>query len=294
MSVGRYKQGGKHTFTIAGTLAGRPVKYTCEANLPKGAGEASSEFLAPLWAARQIGYLLQEIRLRGASKELVEEVVRLSRQYGIVTEYTEFIAAAGPGGFKGGEIYAEAGKRLDMARREQAGQWAVNQAYNDRQLQTRAVAGAAANTYRDRRGKDTTFDNINLIGQRAFYLQDGQWVDAEEAGKRKTRVVKILSPEYFELLKKDATFAKAQQLGWALSINVGAERIVVEKDGKRKDESLIPKAEAPVPGPGGLNQQIPDRLRNQLGRPNGGPNLRQIAPLQQNLPPNGKQRNQDR
>src|SRR5262249_8425093 len=78
------------------------------------------------------------------------------------------------------------------------------------------------------------------------------------------------------------TFARAQQLGWALSINVGAERIVVEKDGKQKDESLIPKA-APnqqVPGSGGpnqrrgfeQNQQIPDRLPNQLERPNGGPN----------------------
>jgi Ca-activated chloride channel family protein len=299
MMVGRYKQGGKHTFTIAGTLAGKPVKYTCEANLPKEAGEASNEFLAPLWAARQIGYLLQEIRLRGANKELVEEVVRLSKQYGIVTEYTEFIAAAGPGGFQGGAIYAEAGKRLDMARREQAGQWAVNQAFNDRQLQNRAVAGTAANTYRDRRGKDTTFHNINLIGQRAFYLQGGQWVDAEEVGTRKTRVVKILSPEYFELLKKDATFARAQQLGWALSINVGAERIVVEKDGKQKDESLIPKADPNAQVPGGPNrgrgfeQQIPDRLRNQLQRPNGGPNQRPIPPLQQNLPPNRKQRDRD-
>lgn len=273
MMVGRYKKSGKHTFTIAGTLAGQPVEYTCEANLPTGAGDAANEFLAPLWAARQIGYLLQEIRLRGANKELVEEVVRLSKQYGIVTEYTEFIATAGPGAK--GAILAEAGRRFDMARKEQAGQWAVNQAFNDKQLQMRAVAGGAANTYRDRRGKETTFTNINLIGQRAFYLQDGQWVDAEEAGKRKTRVVKLLSPEYFQLLKNDPTFAKAQQLGWAISVNVGNERIVIEKDGKQKDESLIPKSEDQVPGPRGPNRrgfeqnqrQIRDELRDQQ-RPN--------------------------
>ena len=278
MMVGRYQNGGPHTFTVAGTLAGKPVQYTCEANLPKEAGEASNEFLAPLWAARQIGYLLQEIRLRGANKELVEEVVRLSKQYGIVTEYTEFIAAAGPGA-KTADVLAEAGQRLDMARREQAGQWAVNQAFNDKQLQSRAVAGNEANVYRDRRGKDTNFANITLIGPRAFYLQDGQWVDAEEAGTRKTRVVKILSPEYFELLKKDPTFAKAQQLGWALSINVGAERIVVEKDGKQKDESLIPKPDPNEQVPNqnrgrGFEQnqqQLPDRLRNLQDRPNGGP-----------------------
>jgi hypothetical protein len=181
-----------------------------------------------------------------------------------------------------------------MARQEQAGQWAVNQAFNDKQLQTRAVAGNEGNVYRDRRGKDTNLANITLIGQRAFYLQDGQWVDAEEAGTRKTRIVKILSPEYFELLKKDPTFAKAQQLGWALAINVGQERIVVEKDGKQKDESLIPKPDPNQPAPGqnlnrGLDQQqqIPQRFRNLQERPNGGPNQ---GPLQQNLLPNRGQR----
>src|SRR5262249_29135434 len=295
MMVGRYQDGGQHTFTIAGTLAGKPVQYTCAANLPKEAGEASNEFLAPLWAARQIGYLLQEIRLRGANKELVEEVIRLSKQYGIVTEYTEFIAMAGPGA-KTADVLAEASKRLNMARGEQAGQWAVNQAFNDKQLQTRAVAGNEANVYRDRRGKDTTLTNVTLIGPRAFYLQDGQWVDAEEAGMRKTRVVKILSPEYFELLKKDPTFAKAQQLGWALSLNVGQERIVVEKDGKQKDESLIPKPDPheQVPNRGrGFEQnqqQIPNRLRNLQQRPNGGPTQ---EPLPQNLPPNRGQQDRD-
>lgn len=290
MMVGRYKKGGRHTFTIDGRLAGRPVQYTCAADLPTDAGEASAEFLAPLWAARQIGYLLQEIRLRGANKELVEEVVRLSKQYGIVTEYTEFIAAAGPGA-PVGDIVAEAGKRLDLARAEQAGAWAVNQAQNDRQLQNRAVAGAAANFYRDRRGREATAHNINQIGRRAFYLQDGQWVDAEGAGTRKTRVVQLLSPEYFELLKKDPIFARAQQLGWALSINVGAERIVVEKDGKQKDASLIPKADPSdqLPGRGGPNQQIPG-FRN-FERPNQGP----LPPLQQQqLLPERRQQNRNR
>jgi Ca-activated chloride channel family protein len=298
MMVGRYKTGGKHTFTVAGTLAGKQVEYAVAADLPQGAGEAANEFLAPLWAARQIGYLLQEIRLRGPNQELIAEVVRLSKQYGIVTEYTEFIVAAGPGA-KGADIVAEAGKRLDMARKEQAGQWAVNQAYNDRQLQMRSVAGGAANTYRDRRGKDTSLDTVSVIGKRAFYLQDGQWVDSEEAGTRKTRVVKLLSPEYLELLKKDATFAKAQQLGWAISVNVGNERIVVEKDGKQKDETLIPKVDPQGPGgikqqqrgPGINQQQIPDRIRNQLERPNGGPNQRQLPPVQKQLQLDRRQQN---
>src|SRR5208283_4971950 len=99
--------------------------------------------------------------------------------YGIVTEYTEFIAAAGPSA-KAGDLAMEAGKRIAMARAEQAGQWAVNQAQNDKHLQNRGVIGGAANVYRDRRGKESTSGFISHVGLRAFYLQDGQWVDRSE------------------------------------------------------------------------------------------------------------------
>jgi Ca-activated chloride channel homolog len=286
MMVGRYKEGGKHTITISGTLSGKPMQYTCQVELPKGAGDSSNEFLAPLWAARQIGYLLQEIRLHGENKELIAEVVRLSHQYGIVTEYTAFVAAAGGFGGKGGEALArEVGDRLRAGRAEKAGQWAVNQAVNDKDLQKRAVAGPEANTYRDRRGQVTALQTVTQIGRRAFYLQDGQWTDAEEAGKRKTRVVKLFSPEYFELLKNDPTFARAQQLGWALSINVGEERIVVEKDGKQKDEELQKRSQPGEIDP--TQNQIPGgkggdfRNRFQKGGPENQFRNRQFIPENQ-------------
>jgi Ca-activated chloride channel family protein len=287
MIVGRYKEGGKHTFTLSGSLSGKPTEYTVVADLPAGASDPANEFLAPLWAARQIGYLLQEIRLHGPNKELIAEVVRLSREYGIVTEYTEFIASAG-GRASGGPnapmiskdaAYAEAAKRLDKARSEQAGQWAVNQAANDRALQNRAVASGEANQYRDRRGNLTAVRNVTLLGRRAFYLQDGQWVDAEEAGTRKVRVVKLFSPEYFELLRADATFAKAQQMSWAVSMNVGDERVVVEKDGKQQDEALRVKPGQPDEEEQGRKQNLPkDRIGP--GRPN---QLQEPLPPEQNL-----------
>jgi Ca-activated chloride channel family protein len=282
MMVGRYKEGGKHTFTISGSLSGKPAQYTCEVDLPKGSGDSANEFLAPLWAARQIGYLLQEIRLHGENKELIAEVVRLSKQYGIVTEYTAFLALGDAG--KGHDVlFKEAQGRLAAARAEKAGQWAVNQAANDKALQMRSVATNEANVYRDRRGNVTALQTVSQVGRRAFYLQDGQWTDAEEAGKRKTRVVKLFSPEYFELLRTDPTFARAQQLGWALSINVGEERIVVEKDGKQKDDSLRSPAQ---PG----NQIDPGRnqVPNKFQQRNLQQNQNQIQQFEENLTPNGR------
>ena len=298
MMVGRYKNGGKHTFTISGSLSGKPTEFTCVANLPEGPSEVANDFLPPLWAARQVGYLLQEIRLHGPNKELIEEVVRLSKQYGIVTEYTEFIAsaqgargAAGPGGgfapAAPAALHKEAEMRLNTARQEQAGKWAVNQAANDRALQG-TVAVGGANQYRDRRGNLVGAANVTQVGNRTFYLGDKQWTDAEEAGTRKTRVVKLFSPEYFELLRTNATFARAQQLSWAVSMNIGDERIVVEKDGKQQDETIKlappPVEDEPQGGRGGREQfrpssqtpgrAGPDRYQQQ---PNQLPRLRTAA-----------------
>ena len=52
--------------------------------------QGGEPFIARLWATRKIGYLLNEIRLRGYNQELVDEIVRLSTTYGVATPYTSF------------------------------------------------------------------------------------------------------------------------------------------------------------------------------------------------------------
>jgi len=225
--TGRYRGGGTHAVTISGTLAGEEKKYTCAAEFP-GKAAPANDYVAPLWAARKIGYLLQEIRLHGEKKELIEEVVRLSKKFGIVTEYTVFIATAGRD-MSVGEIAAEATKRVGLARREKSGQWAVRQARNDADLQQRATAAPTANVYVDRRGRVVKADNIRQFGRRVLYFRNGRWEDAETAGDRKVRKVKLFSDEYFKLVRENADFRNAQAVGANLSINVGNERIEVEK-----------------------------------------------------------------
>ena len=43
------------------------------------------QFIPRLWATRKIGYLLTEVRLNGPQQELIDQIVRLSIRYGIVT-----------------------------------------------------------------------------------------------------------------------------------------------------------------------------------------------------------------
>jgi Ca-activated chloride channel family protein len=279
MVAGRYRAAGTHKITLAGTLAGEPAQYVCTAELPARTAPDDNEFVAPLWAARKIGFLLREIRLNGENKELVDEIVRLSTKFGILTEYTSYLAGGGggPGGAMSGPMpgasVEEAGKfvanRLKDARAQQAGQWAVNQAVNEQELQQRKVASDEANVYRDRSGNLVKADNVMQVGSRTFYFRAGQWVDSETDAKQKARVVKLFSDEYFDLLKKDKDFARAQSLGWNVQMNVGAERIEVEKDGKTK-------VDVPAPEPAPRQDQQQNQQMNQAPRQVPGNQMNQI------------------
>ncbi len=86
---GRYQGHGKATVTLAGEMNGQPRKFTYEVTLPER--EPAQEFIPNLWAGRKIGLLLETIRLKGENKELKDEVIRLSKEFGIVTPYTAYL-----------------------------------------------------------------------------------------------------------------------------------------------------------------------------------------------------------
>ena len=91
--LGRYTGSGKGTITLTGDLNGKAQKYTYDLRLPEQ--EREQDFIPKLWANRQIGYLLEQIRLKGGdmpqNKELKDEVIRLSKEFGIVTPYTAYL-----------------------------------------------------------------------------------------------------------------------------------------------------------------------------------------------------------
>lgn len=257
MLFGRYRDSAEGIVQINGMLGDQKRQYSVKAEL---ASDVGCEFIAPLWASRKIGYLLQEIRLHGEEQELIAEVVELSKKYGIVTEYTQSLVM--PFGLAGrtlssrdvAGLSADAFTRFGSARATKTGVWAVSQARNDKLLQSQVIRNNAANNFLDRRGqKVQAAATLKQVGARAYYYRNGVWEDGADAGKRRTRTVKAFSKEYFELLKNE-DFAKAQQLGGAVSLNIGEERVVVES---------VPGA--PVQQQGLQQQQIPlNQIRNQL------------------------------
>jgi Ca-activated chloride channel family protein len=86
---GRYTGDGAAALRLSGAVNDRSQAFTYESEF--AARETKHGFIEPLWAKRRIGHLLDAIRLHGETKELVDDVIRLSREYGIQTPYTSYL-----------------------------------------------------------------------------------------------------------------------------------------------------------------------------------------------------------
>lgn len=86
---GRYKKAGPTAIKLTGRAAGKQQEFVYEKTLPEQ--DNTNQFVENLWGTRKIGYLLDEIRGKGENKELKDEVIQLSKKYGVVTPYTSYL-----------------------------------------------------------------------------------------------------------------------------------------------------------------------------------------------------------
>lgn len=84
--AGRYHGVTTADVTLRGKINGKPITYRYPTqHLAEAGGEPA---VARLWAARKISALLEQVRQQGPAQELIDAIVELSLQYGIVTPYT--------------------------------------------------------------------------------------------------------------------------------------------------------------------------------------------------------------
>jgi Ca-activated chloride channel family protein len=137
--VGRYSGRGDSAAILEGTVNGVTRKFTYEVRFTREADD--HEFIPRLWATRRVGYLLDEIRLRGENGELRDEVTELARKYGIVTPYTAYLIVEDEAR-RGVPVAMQSLRRLgedSEARRDAAENWGAFKAEKDG---TKALAGA--------------------------------------------------------------------------------------------------------------------------------------------------------
>ena len=212
MVLGRYEGGGAKAIKLAGTVSGKPQEFVYEATFAQA---ADNGFIPRLWAVRKVAYLLDEIRLRGKNKELEDEIVKLGKQFGIVTPYTSFLVVEDSARPQLAHRLQEAGASFANAPRD--GRGAVERA---QQLGEAKSGGGFAPPAPGKpaslgfgRAEADSLDldraaaaTILTIGDKTFFRKaDGLLVDSlydEAKHKDKLAEVKAFSEEFFALLRK--------------------------------------------------------------------------------------------
>ncbi|MEI6210635.1 MAG: VWA domain-containing protein, partial [bacterium] len=105
---GRYDGSGDSVIRLTGNVNGKKREFVYEGTFP--AAQTDNRFIPRLWATRRVGFLLDEIRLRGENTELKDEVIRLSKEYGIMTPYTSYLVLEDEKAYQQHEIVRMTGR----------------------------------------------------------------------------------------------------------------------------------------------------------------------------------------
>lgn len=235
--TGRYKGGGRTNVILEGKLSGNKISYRFPVEFFEGK-QSGNDFVALLWANRRIGYLLQEMRLHGTSDELLDEVVALSKKYGIVTEYTSFLVTGDsertPADFFGAPDEASV-KALDnvlsMKRQQQTGASGVRQSIGLQSQIASKKAAPAGQVYME--GQVKSFENaVAQIGSQGFFKAGDKWMQGDLDGDKVDFEIKQYSRAYFQLLEQDPDLGRYFSLGDTVRFKIGNQIIQVSDKGK--------------------------------------------------------------
>ncbi|MCO6454040.1 MAG: VWA domain-containing protein [Pirellulaceae bacterium] len=211
--LGRYLGNDTLRFELTGDQAGKPKKFQFEFSLGKSTAE--NTFVPRLWASRQIAVLTDQIRdlgLEGATaggendprlRELTDEIVRLSTEFGILTEYTAFLAQEGTDLALRDQVLAEARRNFqNRAVNVRSGVGAVNQELNNSYQRSQQCLNLS-NGYWTADLQRVAITNVQQVDDRAFYRRGNRWVEScyvEQSDVKPARVVAFGSEEHSRLL----------------------------------------------------------------------------------------------
>jgi Ca-activated chloride channel family protein len=239
--LGQYTDSSARRLVIEGNFLGQPRRFEFAFDASKATTRNS--FVPRLWATRKIGALIEQIRQAGAdghapgapaptsdprTKELVDEIVRLSIRWGILTEYTAFLATeaqyapgrpvdpmsllspAGRGRtrplgtrFDSAGVYAAAaGELAAKAAGARLGKEAVNQDVN-LGYQTAATCENKLNEFLDADMRKVTVTSVCQVADRTLFQRGPRWVDARILDKETEApetTVAFASDEYNRLV----------------------------------------------------------------------------------------------
>jgi Ca-activated chloride channel family protein len=230
--VGRYREGGTTDIVLGGQVNGQPqsfrysdVRFRKEGGADGSAGLTTS-FIPRLWATRKIGYLLNQVRLHGENREMIDEIVELAVRHGIATPYTSFLVdeRADVLTREGRDMIAEdQAQALRAAPTMVSGQAAVEKSLGARAMEE-AQSVPLAPMVEMPAGEGRARQVLRTIGAKTFILRDEVWTDTTfDPQQMTTTEIDFGSERYFDLL--------AEHPEWGPYFAAG-QHVIVRLDGE--------------------------------------------------------------
>jgi Ca-activated chloride channel homolog len=252
--VGRYRKSGSVKVALTGQLAGKRETFTLVGNLADRSVGDTNGFVEKVWAARRIGELIDEIDLHGQNRELVDELVELSKKHGIMTPYTSFLAdehvdLADRGGANiratsalpllgASEGKSAFGQRMLKSQLKGANQAPMSGGMGGMGggEKTSPTANSFSpsfclNGYAEDADKPAARPPIQTIGEKTFYWKENRWRDADVTAENEKHPVRIkqFSDAYFRLAAQDnGKFAKYLSLDGPVLVTLDGKTYLIE------------------------------------------------------------------
>jgi Ca-activated chloride channel family protein len=229
--LGQYQDNSPLNFRVSGNYLGAPRTFDLKFDLTNAS--TRNAFVPRLWASRKIARLIETISDAGADsattrtggrrasmvsnhvmtpavdpkmKELVDEIVRLSTEYGVLTEYTAFLATDGTDFSSRDKLNEQARLSLvNSAQLTRSGMGSVTQGVNMSAQRTQANSNRS-NFYINQNAERVEITSVQQITDRTFFRRNNRWVDSSVLDKEKTvkpdQTIEFGTPEFYKLVDR--------------------------------------------------------------------------------------------
>lgn len=237
--LGQYVGEEPLAFELRGDRRGRERAHRFEFAIDRAS--TRNAFVARLWASRKVAVLTDAIRELGADgsgagdprlNELVREVVRLSKEFGILTEYTAFLAREGTDLAQHRFVLQESLNNFDRrGLKTRSGLDSISQSLNNGFKRAQEVENYRNKLY-DAQMNAVEIATVQQVNDRAFFKKGGRWIESELAdnpGEAHPRIVRFGTEEFRRLAERLAEENRqgVLMLKGEMLLRVGGETLLV-------------------------------------------------------------------
>lgn len=208
--AGRYRESGKGKIILSGIGRSGRVERSATFLFPEES--LQFEFVPLIWARKRISFLLSQIRFHGEKKELVDEIIKLGKRFGIVTPYTSFLISEEE------RLKTLLSVSPQILRKAKSGSLAFQ------------ISKVMQDLARKIAFREKGFSSIRRVADKVFLLKGDTYVDSLYREDLKTVTLSFGSEDYFAFLNQHPEWAKYFSMAKKLIVVLEGTAYKVEEE----------------------------------------------------------------